>query len=98
MLRLLAPLALSLAAASPAMAEGYYSAVPTTAPSKASIVTRSTVWKCAEGACTAAKAGSRDAIMCELFVREVGPVSRFAAAGTDFDAAALEKCNGRAKG
>ena len=97
MLRLFATAAVMLAA-TPAMAEGYYSAVPTTAPSRASIVTRSTVWKCGDAGCTAAKAGSRDAIMCELFVREVGPVSRFAAAGTDFDAAALEKCNARAKG
>ncbi len=97
MLRLFATAAVMLAA-TPAMAEGYYSAVPTTAPSRASIVTRSTVWKCADGACIAAKAGSRDAIICELLVREVGPVSRFAAAGTDFDAAALEKCNARAKG
>ena len=97
MLRILAATAAMLAA-TPALAETYYAAMPASPPAKASIVTRSTVWKCGEAGCTAARAGSRDAIMCELLVREVGPVSRFAAGGNDFDAAALEKCNARAKG
>ena len=76
---------------------GYYSATPVTAPAKTSVVTRTTVWKCGEGTCVASKATSRDAIMCELVVREVGTLSSFSAGGTAFDADALAKCNARAK-
>lgn len=77
---------------------GYYSATPVTAPAKSSFVTRTTVWKCGDGACAAStKSTSRDAIMCELVVREVGALSSFSAGTTAFDAAALEKCNARAK-
>jgi uncharacterized low-complexity protein len=76
---------------------GYYAATPVSAPAKASLVTRSTIWKCGAGACTAAKANARDNIMCELLVREVGKLSAFRANGTDFDAASLEKCNSKAR-
>jgi uncharacterized low-complexity protein len=76
---------------------GYYSATPVTAPAKSSIVTRTTVWKCGEGTCVASKATSRDTIMCELVVREVGALQSFSANGTAFDAEALAKCNARAR-
>jgi len=76
---------------------GYYSATPVAAPAKASVVTRSTVWHCGDGSCVASKATSRDAIMCELVVREVGTLTSFSAGGTAFDADALAKCNARAK-
>ena len=33
---------------------GYYSATPVSAPAKTSLVTRSTLWKCGAGTCTAA--------------------------------------------
>ena len=78
-------------------ARGYYAATPVAAPAKASIVTRTTIWKCGEGVCTASKASSRDAIMCELVAGEVGQLSAFAANGKEFDAAALAKCNERAR-
>lgn len=78
-------------------ARGYYAATPVAAPAKASVVTRSTIWKCGEGVCTASKATSRDAIMCELVAGEVGKLASFRANGEDFDAAALEKCNARAR-
>ncbi len=76
---------------------GYYAATPVTAPAKASLVTRSTIWKCGNGTCTAAKANARDPIMCELLAREVGKLSAFRANGSDFDAAALDKCNAKAR-
>ncbi|MBB4100972.1 CC_3452 family protein [Sphingomonas kyeonggiensis] len=75
---------------------GYYAATPVTAPAKASLVTRSTLWKCGAGTCTAAKANARDGIVCELVAREVGKLSAFRANGTEFDTAALEKCNAKA--
>jgi hypothetical protein len=76
---------------------GYYSATPATASAKTSIVSRSTVWKCGQGVCVAAKADARDNIMCELVVREVGALTAFRANGTEFDAAALAKCNAKAR-
>jgi uncharacterized low-complexity protein len=78
-------------------ARGYYSATPATAPTETSLITRTTVWKCGEGVCLAAKSNSRDAIMCELVAREVGTLSAFRANGSEFDAAALAKCNEKAR-
>ncbi|HVJ00593.1 MAG TPA: hypothetical protein VM662_00330 [Sphingomonas sp.] len=78
-------------------ARGYYAATPVTAPEKTSLVTRSTVWKCGDGVCTAGKANTRDNIMCELVAREVGQLSAFRANGTEFDAEALAKCNTKAR-
>lgn len=78
-------------------ARGYYSATPVAAPAKASLVTRSTIWKCGEGVCVAGKANARDNIMCELVAREIGQLSAFRANGADFDAEALAKCNTKAR-
>jgi len=102
MLRYAAFVAVALApiATAPAAAQaptGYYVATPATAPEAASLVTRTTVWKCADGVCAAPKSDSRDAIMCELVVKQVGALSSFAAGGAAFDADALAKCNARAK-
>jgi uncharacterized low-complexity protein len=80
-----------------AQSRGYYSATPTTAPEKASLVTRSTIWKCSEGVCTASKANARDGIVCELVAREVGKLTAFRANGAEFDADALAKCNTKAR-
>jgi len=78
-------------------ARGYYAATPAAAPSKTSMVTRSTIWKCGDGVCVAAKANARDNIMCELVAREVGTLTAFRANGSDFDADALAKCNAKAR-
>lgn len=78
-------------------ARGYYAAAPAAAPSKSSVVTRSTVWKCTGGSCVAAKGNARDAIMCELLAREVGALTAFRAGDTEFDAEALAKCNSKAR-
>jgi uncharacterized low-complexity protein len=91
-------LALGSAAGVAQSPRGYYAATPAAAPSKTSLVTRSTVWKCGEGVCTAAaKANARDTIVCELVAREVGALSAFRAGATQFDADALAKCNTKAK-
>lgn len=92
-----ATLSLTPAAGIAQTARGYYAATPVTAPEKASMVTRTTVWKCGEGVCVASKATSRDAIMCELVVKEVGALSAFTVQGVAFDADALAKCNARAR-
>ena len=92
-----ATLALTPAAGFAQSARGYYAATPVSAPAKNSLVTRSTVWKCGEGSCVAAKANARDNIVCELVAREVGQLSSFRANGADFDAEALAKCNAKAR-
>ena len=92
-----ATLALAPASGFAQTSRGYYSATPVTAPAKSSVVTRTTVWNCGGGTCVASKATSRDAIMCELVVREVGALSSFSAGGNAFDAEALAKCNARAR-
>lgn len=75
---------------------GYYSATPATAPTKASVITQGTLWKCADGVCTAKKSTQRDIIMCQLVVQRVGALSAFTIGGAPLDAAALTKCNERA--
>lgn len=92
--------ALLSATATPARAAGannYYRAVPVSAPKSSSVVTRETLWKCDDGGCAAPRAGSRDAVVCELAVQRLGALSEFHANGTAFDATALERCNARAK-
>jgi hypothetical protein len=76
---------------------GYYAATPVTAPAKPSLIAGSMMWKCDGGVCSAPKATSRDAIVCEQVVKRVGALSTFSANGTSFDEAALAKCNARAK-
>lgn len=76
---------------------GYYAATPEAMPAKSSVITRTTIWKCEGSACVAAKAGSRDAIMCQLVAGEVGKLTAFAANGKEFDTDELAKCNARAK-
>lgn len=104
MTRLIAAKAASVAAAfalfaTPALAQGgaYYSAKPAAEPAKSSLVTRNTVWKCADGTCVAGKGGERDAIMCELVVQRTGTLVSFSAGGTAFGEDALAKCNARAR-
>ena len=98
-LPVLAAAALFVIAPAAAQTSGayYYTATPATAPAKASLVTRSTLWNCTGGVCIAAKATARDNIMCELVAREVGQLTAFRANGADFDTDALAKCNAKAR-
>ncbi|MBN2971280.1 hypothetical protein JW805_04535 [Roseomonas aeriglobus] len=94
----LAAALVAVTSAAPAIAQaGYYSATPKAEFGKASVVTRSTMWKCAGGTCTAPRAGERDAVLCELVVQRVGALSSFSAGGTPFGEDALAKCNARAR-
>lgn len=93
-----AALATSMLFASAAFAQtgGYYAATPTTAPTKASVITQGTLWKCTDGVCTAPKSTQRDSIMCELVAKRVGTLTTFTVAGAPLPAEALTKCNERA--
>lgn len=96
----LLPLALAACAtlfATPAFANGY-SAAPTSAAPE-SVIAKDVLFKCGADGCVAGRtSGSRPAIVCAALVREIGAVESFSADGAAFDAAALAKCNARAKG
>ncbi|WP_052134712.1 CC_3452 family protein [Sphingomonas sp. 37zxx] len=79
-----------------AQSQAHYAAVPTIAVAAKKLVTRDTIWRCGENGCRAPKSAMRPVILCELLVREVGPLQSFSVAGTAFDAEALTKCNARA--
>lgn len=76
---------------------GTYAAVPVTKPAKASFIARDTIWTWRDTAYTARRGGDRDAIQCELVARQTGKLASFSVGGTAFDAAALDKCNAKAK-
>ena len=76
---------------------GVYSAVPVTKPAKASFIARDTLWTWRDTAYTARRGSDRDAIQCELVARQTGKLASFSVGGTAFDAAALDKCNAKAK-
>lgn len=90
---------LTLLSAAPGNAQtaGYYNATPTTAPTKASVITAGTLWKCQDGVCSAKESTQRDIIMCQMVAQRVGTLSDFSVKGSAFDAATLAKCNERAK-
>ncbi|MFA5969948.1 MAG: hypothetical protein WC816_12005 [Sphingomonas sp.] len=87
-----------LVSASPVLAQpaGYYVATPAAAPTKDTLITQGTLWKCADGVCVANKAPMRDAILCQLVAQNVGALTSFSSAGTALDANALAKCNAHA--
>lgn len=87
---------LSASAGHAQTAGSYYSATPTTAPTKASVITSGTLWKCADGVCGAKKSTQRDPIMCQMVAKRVGTLTAFTVGGTPFDADALAKCNAAA--
>ena len=99
MIRMLSIAAAATLAAAPLAAQSgpYYVATPAAAPTKTSLVTRSTLWKLSNNAYVAPRGTDRDAILCELLARETGKLAAFSAGGKAFDDAALTKCNARAK-
>ncbi|OYY71669.1 hypothetical protein [Sphingomonas sp. 28-63-12] len=87
---------LVFATAASAAPSSYYSATPVTAPTKTNVITAGTLWKCADGVCTAKQSTQRDVIMCQMVVKRVGAVSAFTVAGAPLDANTLAECNARA--
>ncbi|HEY6814168.1 MAG TPA: hypothetical protein VI168_01390 [Croceibacterium sp.] len=51
------------------------------------------VWSCSGNACTAQGDDARPAIACRKLARKLGPVTRFATAQSELDAAGLATCN-----
>ncbi len=87
------------AAATPLFAAStpVYRLVPVSAAATGTVIVRDTLWKCGPAACTAAQANSRPAIICAQAARKVGKLTSFAVSGVEFDAAAIEACNAKAK-
>lgn len=86
----------ALLASAGVSAQTYYSATPVAAPTKASLITRSTAWSQQGGAFVAARAPERDMVLCQLVARQAGQLSAFSAGGKTYDADQLNKCNGKA--
>ena len=93
-IRLAALAPLALLAANPAAS--YYQAETAAARTAAQVITRDSVWRCADTHCAAPRSGSRPAIVCALLVREVGALRSFTAQGRPLSADELENCNRRA--
>ena len=96
-LSLLVSLTLISATAIAAPAGGFYAATPVTAPAVAKTVARDVLWSCDGANCSAGASSSRAAIVCAVAARELGPLASFRAGSDSFDAAALEKCNAKAR-
>ena len=88
----------AVAAPAPAQGPAHYVAVPAAEAAKASVITRSTPWRLANGAYVADRAPERDLVLCQLLARDVGQLKSFSAGGKALDEGALAKCNARAKG
>ena len=74
-----------------------YRAEPAAPPSAARLIVKEIVWKCGSGGCVAPQGNSRPAIDCSALAREVGTLRSFTVGGQPLDAAALGKCNARAR-
>ncbi|WP_019515684.1 CC_3452 family protein [Sphingomonas sp. Mn802worker] len=78
-----------------AQVPGYYVATPAVKVAKTRLITRSTLWSQQNGAFVAMRAPERDTVLCQLVARDVGGLSSFVVAGKAYDAAQLDKCNGK---
>lgn len=84
-------------AATAAETTAYYAATPVATPAQTTVITNGTVWKWNATSFTATKGPQREGIVCEMIAQRAGKLAAFNAAGQAFDAAALAKCNARAK-
>jgi hypothetical protein len=75
----------------------HYRAEPSSPPAAARLVVRDVLWKCGPGGCVAPRGNSRPAIDCSALAREIGTLRSFSVDGRAIEAAALEKCNARAR-
>ena len=80
-----------------AFAGTQYRAEPEARPAAVRMIVKDVVWKCGAGGCIAPQGHSRPAVDCSALVREVGTLRSFTVGGQPLDAAALGKCNARAR-
>jgi hypothetical protein len=88
------------ATAAHAQSGAYYVATPVTAPAptRTTLVTRSTAWRLQGTTLVAAQAPERPQILCRLVADRVGALAGFSVAGKPLDADALARFNAKAGG
>lgn len=75
-----------------------YRVTPAAVPADGKIIVHDAAWRCSSGSCVASRTGSStDATVCSALARDLGKISTFLVGDAAFDAAALEKCNRRAR-
>jgi hypothetical protein len=84
-----------LAAATPALAQSPTMRAEFAASQNGNreVIIDGRVWNCSGTACTAQGDDARPAIACRKLARKLGPVTRFATAQSELDAAGLATCN-----
>ena len=60
---------------------------------KPTLVAAGVAWRCDGSACSAAKSGSRDAIVCAKLVKEVGQLTSFSSPKGALEGEDLARCN-----
>jgi hypothetical protein len=76
---------------------GQYRAEPASPQTASRLIVKDIVWRCGTGGCVAPRSNSRPAIDCSALAQEIGTLRSFTVEGRALDAAALEKCNARAR-
>jgi hypothetical protein len=76
---------------------GQYRAEPASPPAASRLIVKDIVWRCGAAGCVAPRSNSRPAIDCSALAHEIGTLRSFVVEGQALDAAALEKCNARAR-
>ncbi len=86
---------LALAAATPALAQAPTMRAEFAASQDANreVIIDGRLWNCSGSACTAQGGDARPAVACRKLARKLGPVTRFATAQSELDAAGLAACN-----
>ena len=87
--------ALALAAATPVLAQAptMRAEFATAQDGDREVIIDGRLWNCSDTVCTAQGDDARPAIACRKLARKLGPVTRFATAQTELDAAGLATCN-----
>ena len=75
-----------------------YKVTPQAVPADGTLILHDLAWRCASGSCVALRSGrSTDVTVCSSVARGIGRLAAFEVGDAPFDAAALEKCNSRAR-
>jgi len=93
--------ALVVSTATPAHAQSttaYRATLATATTGASTAIAGGMLWRCNGADCASSSSASRPSIVCETAVKRVGRFESFSVSGTAFDAAALAKCNAKAKG
>jgi len=91
--RYLSLLALAVAVPVLAQAPTMRAEFATAQDSNREVIVDGRLWNCTGNACTAQGVDARPAVACRKLARKLGPITRFATAQSELDAAGLATCN-----